>query len=384
MLNQSFTEKFKKIQTPFYFYDIELLKKTAQTAIYEADKYGYKIHYALKANSNQKILKILKTIGFGADCVSANEIIRAAECGFDTKHIAYAGVGKTDKEINTALDFGIFTFNCESLPEIENINKLAAEKGKIADIAIRINPNVDAHTHEYITTGLEENKFGISEWQFDEVVKKIKSLTNVNLISLHFHIGSQITDMKVFEILCSRVNQIQEIFENLGIKLPHLNVGGGLGIDYQNPDTNQIVDFKSYFEIFNKHLHLHDNQQLHFELGRAIVGQCGSLITQVLYVKHGREKSFVIVDGGMNDLIRPALYKAYHKPENLTSTKDEKIYDIVGPICESSDCFAKNEKLNETQRGDLIAIKSAGAYGEIMASQYNLRELPKAYYSDEI
>ncbi|MDR3287487.1 MAG: diaminopimelate decarboxylase [Prevotellaceae bacterium] len=384
MLNQSFTEKFKKIQTPFYFYDIELLKKTAQTAIAEAEKYGYKIHYALKANSNRKILKTLKTIGFGADCVSANEIIRAAECGFDAKHIAYAGVGKTDREINTALDFGIFTFNCESLPEIENINKLAAEKGKTADIAIRINPNVDAHTHEYITTGLEENKFGISEWQFDEVINKIKSLTNVNLISLHFHIGSQITDMKVFEVLCSRVNQIQKIFENSGIKLPHLNVGGGLGVDYQNPDTNQIVDFKSYFEIFNKHLHLHDNQQLHFELGRAIVGQCGSLITQVVYVKHGRQKSFVIVDGGMSDLIRPALYKAYHKPENLTSAKAEQIYDIVGPICESSDCFAKNEKLNETQRGDLIAIRSAGAYCEIMASQYNLRELPKAYYSDEI
>ncbi|MDR2127255.1 MAG: diaminopimelate decarboxylase [Prevotellaceae bacterium] len=384
MPSKAIIEKLKKIQTPFYFYDIELLKKTAQTAINEAEKFGYTIHYALKANSNHKILKILSAAGFGADCVSANEIVRATECGFNPKHIAYAGVGKTDKEINTALDSGIFTFNCESLPEIENINSIAAKKSKIADIAIRINPNVDAHTHEYVTTGLEENKFGISEWQFNEVVEKIKSLDSVKLISLHFHIGSQITDMKVFETLCARVNEIQKIFETLGIKLPHLNVGGGLGIDYKNPDANSIIDFKSYFEIFNKNLNLYDGQKLHFELGRSIVAQCGSLITQVTYVKNGRQKNFVITDGGMNDLIRPALYRAYHKIKNLTSSKPEKIYDIVGPICESSDCFAKNEMINETQRGDILAICSAGAYGEVMASQYNLRELPKAYYSDEI
>jgi diaminopimelate decarboxylase len=384
MLNYALSEKFRKIQTPFYFYDIELLKETAQTAISEADKYKYKIHYALKANSNHKILKILSEMGFGADCVSANEIVRAVECGFNPKHIAYAGVGKTDREINTALDLEIFTFNCESLPEIENINKLATQKGKTANIAIRINPNVDAHTHEYITTGLEENKFGINEWQFNEIVEKIKSLNNIKLISLHFHIGSQITDMKVFETLCIRVNEIQKIFESLDIKLPHLNVGGGLGIDYQNPDTNSIMDFKSYFEIFNKNLTLHREQTLHFELGRSIVAQCGNLITQVTYVKHGREKSFVITDAGMSDLIRPALYHAYHKIENLTSAKDKKPYDIVGPICESSDYFAKNETINETQRGDILAIRSAGAYGEVMASQYNLRELPKAYYSDEI
>jgi len=384
MLNKLYIEKIKNIQTPFYLYDVELLKKTAQTAISEANKYGYKIHYALKANPNPKILHILNNLGFGADCVSANEIKRAVECGFNTKHIAYAGVGKTDAEINTALDFNIFTFNCESLPEIENINKLAAAKGTIADIAIRVNPNVDAHTHHYITTGLDENKFGISEWQFAEVVEKIKSLANVRLICLHFHIGSQITDMKVFETLCKRMNEIQTIFENLGCTFPHINAGGGLGVDYQNPDANSIVDFKSYFEIFNKNLHLRKNQQLHFELGRCIVAQCGSLITQVVYVKHGQQKSFVIVDGGMSDLIRPAQYMAYHKIENITSSKDNKIYDIVGPICESSDFFAKDETLNETERGDFIAIRSAGAYCEIMASQYNLRALPKAYYSDEI
>ncbi|MDR2292526.1 MAG: diaminopimelate decarboxylase [Prevotellaceae bacterium] len=384
MLNKTLVEKLKKIQTPFYFYDTELLKKTAATVAAEAKKFGYTVHYALKANSNHKILNILNAAGFGADCVSANEIVRAVECGFNPKHVAYAGVGKTDKEINKALDLEIFTFNCESLPEIENINHLAAQKGKTADIAIRINPNVDAHTHEYVTTGLEENKFGISEWQFNEVVEKIKSLNSVNLISLHFHIGSQITDMKVFETLCKRVNEIQKTFESLEIKLPHLNVGGGLGIDYKNPDANPVADFKSYFEIFNKNLNLYDGQKLHFELGRSIVGQCGSLITQVTYVKTGLQKSFVITDGGMNDLIRPALYQAYHKIENLTSTKAEKSYDIVGPVCESSDCFAKNEMINETQRGDILAIRSAGAYGEVMASQYNLRELPKAYYSDEI
>ncbi|MDR0754228.1 MAG: diaminopimelate decarboxylase, partial [Prevotellaceae bacterium] len=343
MLNKTTVEKFRKIQTPFYFYDTELLKQTAQAVMTEAEKFGYAVHYALKANSNHKILKILSAAGFGADCVSANEIVRAVECGFNPNQIAYAGVGKTDREINTALDLEIFTFNCESLPEMENINHLAAQKGKTADIAIRINPNVDAHTHEYVTTGLEENKFGISEWQFGEVAEKIKSLHSVNLISLHFHIGSQITDMKVFEALCKRVNEIQDIFESFGIKLPHLNVGGGLGIDYKNPDTNSVADFKSYFEIFNKNLNLRDKQKLHFELGRSIVAQCGSLITQVTYVKNGRQKIFVITDAGMNDLIRPALYQAYHKIENLTSVKTEKRYDIAGPICESSDCFAKNE-----------------------------------------
>ncbi len=384
MKNQELLSKFNQLKTPFYYYDMQLLRQTAETLKKEADKYGYVVHYALKANPNHKILGVLKELGFGADCVSGNEVQRAIDCGFDGKHIAFAGVGKTDEEINLALEHRIFTFNCESLPELEVVNELAAKKGFVADVAIRINPNVDAHTHHYITTGLEENKFGISPWQFEEVIATLKTLKNVKLISLHFHVGSQITDLKVFEALCTRVNEIYQWFEQYGVSLEHINVGGGLGIDYSNPDENPIADFKDYFAIFNRMLEVKKGQAVHFELGRALVAQCGSLVTKVVYVKHGEKKDFVIVDAGMTDLIRPALYQAHHKIDNLSSQGITKHYDVVGPICESSDCFAKCVPLPETKRGDLLALRSAGAYGEIMASQYNLRELPKHYYSDEL
>lgn len=377
-------EKFKQLATPFYYYDVDLLKKTAETLKTEADKYGYIVHYALKANPNHKILEVLKEYGFGADCVSGNEVQRAIDCGYAPEHIAFAGVGKTDEEIETGLKYKIFTFNCESIPEIENINEQAKKKGVIADIAIRINPNVDAHTHHYITTGLEENKFGISQWQFQEVVDVLKKLQNVRLISLHFHVGSQITDLNVFEVLCKRVNEIQDWFKQQGFAFEHVDLGGGLGIDYEKPNENSIADFANYFAIVNKNLKVEKGQKVHFEIGRAIVGQCGNLITKVVYVKHGQKKSFAIVDAGMTDLIRPALYQAYHKIENITSSRENKAYDVVGPICESSDCFAQGITMAETKRGDLLAIRSAGAYSEIMASQYNLRVLPKHYYSDEL
>ncbi len=266
----------------------------------------------------------------------------------------------------------------------ENINELAKQKGVVADIAIRINPNVDAHTHHYITTGLEENKFGISQWQFQEVVDALKGLHNVRLISLHFHVGSQITDLNVFEALCLKVNEIQDWFKAQGFTFEHVDLGGGLGIDYVYPNENPIANFADYFAIVNKNLKVEKGQKVHFEIGRAIVGQCGNLITKVVYVKHGQKKSFAIVDAGMTDLIRPALYQAYHKIENITSTREDRAYDVVGPICESSDCFAKNVAMAEAKRGDLFAIRSAGAYSEIMASQYNLRKLPEHYYSDEL
>ncbi|MDR0660394.1 MAG: diaminopimelate decarboxylase [Prevotellaceae bacterium] len=377
-------EKFKQLSTPFYYYDVDLLKETAQALKNEADKYGYIIHYALKANPNKKILDILKEYGFGADCVSGNEVQRAIDCGFSPDHIAFAGVGKTDEEIETGLDHKIFTFNCESIPEIENINELAKKRDVVADIAIRINPNVDAHTHHYITTGLEENKFGISRWQFQEVADLLKSLKHVRLISLHFHVGSQITDLNVFEALCDKVNEIQDWFKSQGFVFKHVNLGGGLGIDYTAPNEHPIANFIDYFAIINKNLKVEKGQKVHFEIGRAIVGQGGNLITKVLYVKHGQKKSFAIVDAGMTDLIRPALYQAVHKIENITSTGAEKVYDVVGPICESSDCFAQGIAMAEANRGDLLAMRSAGAYGEIMASQYNLRKLPEHYYSDEL
>lgn len=377
-------DRLADIATPFYYYDIGLLRQTLEVALKEADKRGYILHYATKANANPKLLKKIFNAGFGADCVSGNEILRSVECGVDPRSITFAGVGKTDREINIALDNGIFCFNCESVPELEVINELAKAKGKIADVAIRINPDVDAKTHEYISTGKEEDKFGISAWDFERVIEKFTELKNLKLISLHFHIGSQITEMSVFKELCLKVNYFNEWFRNRGFLLEHINVGGGLGVDYFNPDNNPVPDFASYFGIFEKNLTLYPSQKLHFELGRSIVAQCCSLISKVLYVKEGKTRDFVIIDAGMSDLIRPALYQAYHHIENISSKGDVKKYDVVGPICESSDCFGKDVELAETRRGDLIALRSAGAYGEVMASRYNLRDTPKSVYSDEI
>ncbi len=377
-------EKFKNIETPFYYYDIELLDKTLNLVKSEADKYAYEVHYAVKANANPGILKEIARKGLGADCVSGGEVRAAIEAGFPASKIVFAGVGKTDWEINLALDYDIFCFNAESLPELEVINELAAAKNKTARIELRINPNVDAHTHHYITTGLNENKFGFNISDLDKVIALLKTLKNIELTGVHFHVGSQITDLSVFENLCVRVNELQNLFEEKGIKLKNINIGGGLGINYEHPNHVPVADFESYFRIFNKHLQLRPGQQVHCEPGRSIVAPCGSLITKVTYVKKGVEKQFAIVDAGMTDLIRPALYEAYHRIENITSDKPEQKYDVVGPICESSDVFVKDMELNETKRGDLLALRSAGAYGEIMASQYNLRKLPGSYLSTEL
>lgn len=376
------TASFEKKATPFYFYDTALLRKTLLTVTTLARKHDFDIHFALKANANPRILDEVKAAGLGVDCVSGNEVRAALEHGFEPKKIVYAGVGKADWEINLALDADIECFNVESIPEMEVINELACRKGKVADIALRINPNVDAHTHQYITTGLEENKFGIGLWEVESAAFKAQSLSNINLVGIHFHIGSQITDMGAFQALATRINELQKWFETNKIHLSVINLGGGLGIDYEHPDQCPIPDFEAYFETFAKHLELRDSQRVHFELGRSIVGQCGSLITRVLYVKKGQKKQFAVVDAGMNNLIRPALYHAYHKIENISSQLPTQKYDVVGPVCESSDCFGKEVVLPETSRGDIIAIRSAGAYGEIMASRYNLRDFADSYFSE--
>jgi len=366
--------------TPFYLYDLELLGRTLDLAQTEATQYGYQIHYALKANANGPILEHILARGFGADCVSGNEVKRALEAGFSPEHIVFAGVGKSDAEINLALEVGIFCFNCESGQELEVMQELAAAQGKTAQVALRINPNVDAYTHKHITTGLEENKFGINVWELDALLPQLAQWPNLQLIGLHFHIGSQITDLRAFENLCGRVNEIQAWFEEQGLVFPHLNVGGGLGVDYHHPEENSIADFAAYFNIFHRLLDKREGQQVHFELGRALVAPCGNLISKVLYLKHGQKTSFAILDAGMTELMRPALYQAFHKIENLTSDLPPKTYDIVGPICESTDCFSRDTELPETHRGDLIAIRTAGAYGEVMASAYNLRDRVKAFY----
>ena len=378
-------DKFREIQTPFYYYDTNLLRNTLNEVNREAGKYeNFHVHYAIKANANDKVLNIIREAGLGADCVSGGEINAAIKAGFPADKIVYAGVGKSDWEINLGLDNNIFCFNVESVPELQVINELAAAKNKVASVAFRINPNVGAHTHANITTGLAENKFGISMEDMDKVIDMAQDMQNVRFIGLHFHIGSQILDMGDFAALCNRINELQDKLAKRQIIVDHINVGGGLGIDYQHPNRQSIPNFASYFECYNKHLKRHSKQTIHFELGRSIVGQCGSLITKVLYVKQGTFKQFAIVDAGMTDLIRPAVYQAYHKIENITSELACETYDIVGPICESSDVFAKAIDLNKVQRNDLIAIRSAGAYGEIMASGYNCRALPKGFVSEEL
>lgn len=377
-------DKFKGVRTPFYYYDSELLRNTLAAIKEEIGKHEhYHLHYAVKANANPKILKIIKEAGFGADCVSGGEIQACLDAGFPADEIVYAGVGKSDWEINLGLDAEIAYFNVESIAELEVINELAAAKGKTARVSFRINPNVGAHTHANITTGLAENKFGIAMEDMERVIQIAAGLEHVAFVGLHFHIGSQILEMEDFSTLCSRINQLQEKLEAQGIEVKNINVGGGLGIDYQHPVDHPIPDFKDYFDTYSQHLNLRPGQHLHFELGRAVVGQCGNLITRVLYVKQATTKQFAILDAGMTDLIRPALYQAYHEIENLSSDEELAVYDVVGPICESSDVFAKGYKLNRCHRGDLIVLRSAGAYGEIMASKYNCRELPVGYVTED-
>lgn len=377
-------EKFRETRTPFYYYDTTLLRKTIDEVKSEAAKYdNFVVHYAVKANANPNVLKIISEGGLGADCVSGGEIEAALKAGFPSDGIVFAGVGKADWEINTALDANIFCFNVESVPELEVINELAQAKGKVANVCFRINPEVGAHTHANITTGLAENKFGIAMSDMVPVIKRALELENIKFAGLHFHIGSQILEMNDFEQLCARINELQEILKLNGIKVENINVGGGLGINYDDPEKDPVPDFKSYFKTFANGLRLESGQKVHFELGRSIVAQMGSLITKVLYVKKGVNKLFCIVDAGMTDLIRPALYDASHKIENISSDKAQETYDVVGPICESSDVFAKGIQLGGCERGDLIAMRSAGAYGEIMASQYNCRKLPVGYISED-
>ena len=375
-------EKFRELETPFYYYDLDLLSATLKEINRCVSGHPFVVHYAITANSNPRLLSEIREAGLGIDCVSKGELKVAMYCGFSPRSIVFAGVAKTDSEILAGIDAGIRCFNVESREELHIIDQLAASRGKIADVAIRVNPNIDAHTHKYITTGLNENKFGVDMEMLDSVISDALSLPNVNLIGLHFHIGSQITTMDAYQILCSRINDLQEHVAQFGAKIEIINVGGGLGIDHDNPD-NSIPPFEEYFNTFSQLLSVRPGQEVHFELGRSVVGQCGSLIYRVIFVKEGVKKRFVMLDAGMTELIRPALYQAHHVIQNLTpQSGDTAVYDVVGPICESSDCFGEDELLPVSHRGDFFALRSAGAYGEAMASQYNCRCLPSSYFSE--
>ena len=385
MSARQYTAQLNQKATPFYFYDMDLLNRTLDTAMKAASRYGFKIHYALKSNFDPRIIDAAHQAGMGMDCVSGNEVRAAIEHGVPASEIVFAGVGKSDKEIEYGLEQDIFSFNCESLHELQVINQIAGRMNKRAHVALRINPDVDPKTHKNISTGKAENKFGISYKEVDEAIATLAQMDRIEIVGLHFHIGSQIRDMKVFETLCQRVNMIKAWFAEQGIVLKHLNMGGGLGIDYDDPDREFIPDCESYFDIFHKNLEIEAGQTVHFELGRSLTAQCGELITRVLYNKTTASgQNIVIVDAGMTDLIRPALYGAKHKIENLTSTEGKETYTIGGPICESSDIFARDIELPVTRRGDLLTIRSAGAYGAAMASRYNLRDLPEAVYSDTL
>lgn len=381
--------KLPELETPFYYYDLTLLKETLNAAVNAASKYNFHIHYALKANFNDRVLQLIQEAGIGADCVAGKEVEKAITSGFAADKVVFAGVGKSDKEIRYALSQDIFAFNVESIQELEVINELAAEAGKVASIALRINPNVDAQTHHYITTGLDENKFGIMQYDLPTCLEVLDRCPHLNLIGVHFHVGSQILDMSVFRNLCQKANAIVSWFEEQGRMLRVINVGGGLGVDYQDPDINPIPDFEAYFNVFGEGLRVREGQEVHFELGRALTAQCGSLFSRVLYVKNGQKKNFLVLDAGMTELLRPALYQASHKVDRVFSVSSSAVeadqqvaYDIVGPICESSDSFGSNILMPPCSRGDIMAIRSAGAYGEVMASRYNLRDEIRHVYSD--
>lgn len=375
--------------TPFYYYDLDLLRRTLRTATEEANRYGYHIHYAMKANVERPILHEIQQAGLGADCVSGYEVRCAVENGFAPEKIVFAGVGKSDGEIEYAIEQGIFAFNCESLQELEVIDGLAKAQGRTVNVALRINPDVRPETHRYISTGQAESKFGISYTEVDEALERLNELPHIRIVGLHFHIGSQIRNLKSFAELAERVNEIARWFEERGVTLRHLNMGGGLGIDYERPDEEPIPDFAGYFRTFHDHLKVREDQTVHFELGRSIVAQCGELITRVLFTKTTASGAhFAIVDAGMTELIRPALYHAHHEIENLTAEAEKGKrpmgrYSIAGPICESSDVFAREIEFPESHRGDVLSIRSTGAYGSIMASNYNMRPIAPSFFGGE-
>ena len=388
MLDFNTIEQLDKIATPFYYYDMNLFKITVDHVAELAERYDLKVHYAIKANVERRLLEYISSKGFGADCVSGNEVLHAHSCGFPADKIVYAGVGKTDREIYDAMMLGIEAFNCESLQEIFVINEMAHIHGVKANISVRINPDIDAHTHKYVTTGLYENKFGISQHEFDKLIDVLQKSSHINFIGLHFHVGSQITRVnEVFALECRRVNDIVRYFEDKGLEVRNINLGGGLGVDYDDPDGNPVPDFQTWFSTIAENITRRKDQNVHVEPGRSMVAQCAALISRVVFVKSGETKNFLILDAGMNDLIRPALYGAYHKIENLSASQRQffptfQAYDIVGPVCESSDVWGAGRLLPLSVRGDLMAIRSTGAYGQVMASRYNMKDLAPAVFSD--
>lgn len=381
---------FAGIQTPFYLYDMDLLAETAKAATEAAEKYGIELHYATKANEDTRIISYLAQAGFGADCISGGEVANALKCGIPAQKIVFSGVGKSDSEILTGLKAGIGCFNVESVHELYILNAIAGKFGLKAGISLRVNPNIDAHTFRYITSGLEVNKFGLPDTEFDSFVEMLGKCPNLHFEGLHFHIGSQIPDVgKVCRDVCSSANKVIEWFRDHNLPVRSVNLGGGLGVDYDDPDAHRIPDFESWMSAIDRYLERRPGMSVHLEPGRSIVAQCGTLYSSVLFIKETAAKSFVILDAGMNDMIRPALYGAYHRIDNISALERpileaNRIYDVVGPVGESTDTWGKGRRLPVTVRGDLVAIRSAGAYGQTMSNRYNLRPEAQTVYSDRL
>ncbi|MEY2824540.1 MAG: hypothetical protein RLZ64_1078, partial [Pseudomonadota bacterium] len=335
------------------------------------------LRYRRELGSDVKILEEIRTAGFGADCVSGNEVKRAIECGFTPSSVAFAGVGKSDAEIRYALQSDIFCFNCESLPEMEVINQIAGSMTKKARVALRINPNVHANTHHYITTGLEENKFGIAFEDALQAYRIAHELPNIEVTGIDCHIGSQLLDDAPLLEALDKVIELADQLHAAGIRLHHLDIGGGIGITYDNEQPVAVADYLA--RLFKRIDHWRADSyggapiSIMFEPGRSIVGNAGVLLTRVEYLKHGASKNFAVVDAAMNDLMRPAMYEAWHGVQAVQQRDiAARQYDVVGPVCESGDWLARDRAL-ALEPGDLLAIMSAGAYGMTMASNYNTR-----------
>lgn len=360
----------KKVGTPLYLYSTKTLVDHFTKIKKAFAKVNPIICFAMKANDNLAVLKTLANEGAGFDIVSIGELRKALKVGADPKKIVFASVGKTEEEIAFAIKKGILFFNVESEPELAEINRIAKKLNKKPQAALRINPDVEAATHSFITTGTLKNKFGIDLQSTREILKQPKKYSNVKITGLHIHIGSQITTSQPFINAITKVVSFIDSLRSDGVKLEYLDIGGGLGIIYKDEKPQTAQDFaNAVLAILEK-----TGLKIVMEPGRFIVGNAGIFVTKVLYLKDNGFKKFLIVDGGMNDLIRPSLYNAYHEIVPVKTTNSAKIkVDVVGPICESGDFFAKDRELPQVNKGDLLAIMSAGAYGYVMSSNYNVR-----------
>lgn len=356
--------------TPLYVYSRATLERHWKAFDSAVGQHPHLVCYAVKANSNLGVLNTLARLGSGFDIVSGGELERVIAAGGDAKKVVFSGVGKTPAEMKRALELGIKCFNVESEPELERLNKVAGELGVIAPISLRINPDVDAKTHPYISTGLRDNKFGIAFDRAPEVYKFAQSLPNLNVQGIDCHIGSQLTDIEPFIDATDRLLTLIDDLKAQGINIRHLDVGGGLGVVYRDELPPQPSD---YAKALLGRLENHQELELIFEPGRAIAANAGILLTRVEFLKHTEHKNFAIIDAAMNDLMRPALYQAWQDIVPVSPRKGEaQTYDLVGPICETGDFLGKDRAL-VLQEGDLLAVRSAGAYGFVMSSNYNTR-----------